>query len=48
MHKMAAREQIGSSEEVKLLNQILRQLERLTAVVAKVGATTTTTTTNPV
>lgn len=39
--------QIGSSEEVKLLNQILKQLVRLTQVVGQLSTVTTTTTAAP-
>lgn len=42
---MAAPRQIGESKEVQLLQKILRQLERMTSVVSKIGVTTTTTTT---
>lgn len=42
---MSAPGQIGDGTDVKILRQILRQLEMLTRVVAKLNSTTTTTTT---
>ena len=40
-------QQIGWSQEAKLLQQISKQLNRLIQVTAAAGTTTTTTTTSP-
>lgn len=40
-------QQIGWSQEAKLMQQISKQIERLTQVVAASGTTTTTTTPAP-